>query len=150
MTDNEIIKAFECCIKSKTRNDCETTKCPACTQSGCYFINQSTEEYPESLIQGSFTSILDLINRQKAEIERAKSPYREYHFCNLLGNVLVFSKNLKDYNDMRKGLKSEAIKEFAEKLKQRAALGEYPWDDERVYLFQIDDLVKEMTEDEGK
>lgn len=41
----------------------------------------------------------------------------KYPFCNLLGNCLVYSENLKDYNDMRKGLKSEGRKEFAERLK---------------------------------
>lgn len=53
-----------------------------------------------------------------AEIERLQKHNKEYGFCNLLGNCLVYSKNLKDYNDMRKGLKSEARKEFANELKR--------------------------------
>ena len=65
---------------------------------------------------------------------------KEYGFCNLLGNCLVYSKNLKDYNDMRKGLKSESIKEFAERLKYYS----FRYD---VWTHQyIDNLVKEMTD----
>ncbi|MBQ8649156.1 MAG: hypothetical protein IJ470_03710, partial [Clostridia bacterium] len=55
------------------------------------------------------------INRLQAETERLKG-YQKDGFFNLLGNCLVFSKTLKDYNNMRKGLKSEAYKEFAERL----------------------------------
>jgi hypothetical protein len=57
---------------------------------------------------------------QKAEIEKLKDFGKE-GFINLLGNCLVYSKNLKDYNDMRKGLKAEAYKEFAERLKECAS-----------------------------
>lgn len=45
-----------------------------------------------------------------------------------------------------KGLENRIRKEFAEKLKEQAALGDYPWDDERVYLFQIDNLLAEMND----
>ena len=62
-------------------------------------------------------TLKDEVAELRAEVERLKRHNKEYGFCNLLGNVLVYSKNLKDYNDMRKGLKSEARKEFAERLK---------------------------------
>lgn len=52
MTDNEIIKALECCSKS--------------TCDGCEFGNQCDGFTPINLA-------LSLINRQKAEIERLKS-----------------------------------------------------------------------------
>ena len=96
MTDNEIIKALECCICSTSRNDCENLNCPACQEIGCYFMNRSTEYYPESLIQEIGKSVLDLINRQKAEIERLEAQHRE--MC--IG---------------MKVLKNKAIKEFCEK-----------------------------------
>lgn len=46
--------------------------------------------------------------------------------------------------------RAKAIKDFAESLKSVASLGEFPWDDERVYLFQIDELEKELTERKEK
>ena len=70
MTDNEIINELECCICSTSRNDCENLNCPACQEIGCYFMDRSTEYYPESLIQEMGKSVLDLINRKDAEIER--------------------------------------------------------------------------------
>ena len=56
MTDNEIIKALECCI------DCNCKECPCCRiiDGGTYCTEIDEEE------------ILDLINRQKAEIESLK------------------------------------------------------------------------------
>ena len=52
MTDNEIIKALECCI-----ND----KCQECPLNKLFCGREVATEYA-----------LDLINRQKAEIERLK------------------------------------------------------------------------------
>lgn len=52
MTDNEIIKALECCIK-----ECDYEHCP-------YYVNDRYE------CGGNFEKdIFDLINRQKAELE---------------------------------------------------------------------------------
>jgi hypothetical protein len=73
MTDEQIKKALECCIESTSRNDCEDLQCPACDEIGCFFMNQSTEYYPESLIQEMGKAVLDLINRKDAEIERLKA-----------------------------------------------------------------------------
>ena len=69
MTDTEIKKALECCICSTSRNDCEDLNCPACKDIGCYFMDRSTEDYPESLIQEIGNSALDLINRKDAELQ---------------------------------------------------------------------------------
>lgn len=93
---------------------------------------------------------LEEINRKNEEIERLKG-FRKESFINLLGNCLVYSKNLKDYNDMRKGLKSEAYKEFAEKLKKKAYRNNYCQD--IVSAEDIDRTLTELTErkeDEGK
>lgn len=57
MTDNEIIKALECCTKGTTSDVCDD--CPLRTTDIC------TEEE-----NGVLKLALDLINRQKAEIER--------------------------------------------------------------------------------
>lgn len=122
MKDNELIKALECC----SGTTCE----------GCPFQERFGKDAPCSNLK---KYALDLINRQKteidilirkketlkdelaekqAEIERLKDFGKE-GFINFLGNCLVYSKNLKDYNDMRNGLKSEAYKEFAERVKEK-------------------------------
>lgn len=57
MTDNEIIKALECCANWESDKSCE--ECPANTYGfGC--ANKRAK------------ASLDLINRQQAEIERLK------------------------------------------------------------------------------
>lgn len=73
MTDAEIIKALECCIHSASREDCEDLQCPACEKQGCYFNNISAEDYPECLIEGMSVALIDLINRQQAEIKQLET-----------------------------------------------------------------------------
>ena len=58
MTDNEIIKALECCIKSDSRDDC--MKCPL----GKLFYQECSRDLMKDA--------LDLINRQKAELDDLK------------------------------------------------------------------------------
>lgn len=69
-------------------------------------------------MRGAANSYKMHYENKQAELERLEKHNKEYGFCNLLGNCLVYSKNLKDYNDMRKGLNAEAIKEFAELIKK--------------------------------
>lgn len=101
LTDKEIVKALEDLVKC---NNSEID-CGSCSLSIFY------PRCPEEIGELS----LDLFNRLQAENERLKGHQKD-GFFNLLGNCLVFSKTLKDYNDMRKGLKAEAYKEFAELL----------------------------------
>ena len=106
MTDNEIIKALECCINGKC------SECPlramACSEK----------------VAMAFAN--DLINRQKAEIERLEKHTEMYH-----------------------ELRAEAVKEFAEKVKQKTLAMVFSPD---VLSFEdycecIDNLVKEMVGD---
>ena len=69
MTDNEIIKALECCIKAETRGDCEEMGCPASTKQGCQFYLRTDDDYENTIYIEILKDALDLINRQKAEIE---------------------------------------------------------------------------------
>lgn len=101
MTDNEIIKALECCHKQHHSN------CEACP-------NEETCEEIDII-----DSVITLINRQKAEIDE-----------------------LKMESGKLKIAKSEAIKEFAEKLKNLHP--EY----DTVTKREIDSLAEEMTESE--
>lgn len=168
MTDNEIIKALGCCI------DCKCKECP------CY-KNIEGEMYCTEIDE---EEILDLINLQKAEIEKFKSRQRPtgvsgykiengkiVFFTNMLGcyrheykdleevvktlNELLNEAYSKDeilfhYRIARENLKtakSEAIKEFAERLKEELML--ITANDGGFVPSIIDNLVKEMTEKGG-
>lgn len=90
-------------------------------------------------------NVLDIINRQKAENERLKER------ISYLEESIDCSR--KEYNSLLQKLqqaKSEAIKEFAERLK-RTAIGLEIGDDKKfkmtvVSTVAIDNLVREMTE----
>lgn len=157
MTDNEIIKALECC---PAHIKCE--ECPMKQKHNCMSkLNKDA---------------LDLINRQKAEIERLQKNCEEliykieYLLCHATGNK--FSKYtytiqemlsfVDDYiqdccdeaiEETKANVKSEAIKEFAERLKDEMRLEDDCRYDCMNCLYEckgyvpiIDNLVKEMTE----
>ncbi len=84
MTDNDTIKALECCIES----DCDN--CPWHEQTAC-------NEYMKQ-------DALDLINRQKSEIERLNNHIQE-------GIELA-----KQIPEMIALAQAEAVKEFAERF----------------------------------
>ena len=125
MKDNEIIKALECCY---TYFDCDG--CPF--EEPCSGLNVLTE------------NTLDLINRQKAEIEELIEKL-ECLLCHSTdGRLSKHTYSLKtmelevtdtmnrNYNDGY----DEAIKEFAEMI-----IMEYPEVD-----YFVSNLAKEMTE----
>lgn len=143
MTDNEIIKALECCIN----DDCDN--CPD-TFGNCE--------------HNAMRNSLDLINHQKAEIERLKEE-REMLLkeCKRCGRRK--DKRTRKLKNQLKTARKKAIKEFAERLKKRFYSFEYkvntkrttlPLDfvkDQMEWIFTsvcaetIDNLVKEMTEE---
>ena len=109
MTDEQIIKALGY-HRTTMENHCD--ECP----------------YKGIMCSIALSSdALDLINRQKAEIERLKKDkYR-------------LQKALNQSEDYRLIAKTEAIKEFAERVKQEINFPLAVW---KVF----DNLVKEMTE----
>lgn len=113
MTDNDIIKALEWHLSNE--RDC--TPCP-------YGKTSNTYSCVETLIKDGF----NLINRQKAEIERYKGVIK------LLENDVQTAK-------------VEAVKEFAERLKTETFLAKAKGSVEHVlWIDEIDNLVKGMTE----
>ena len=109
MTDNDIVKALECCIGDTDGKDC--FGCPLYEIDDCQaHLNLAA---------------LDLINSQQAEIERLKY-------------------NLKAVLDERAD-HSEAIKEFAERLKENS-IATFSWNGV-VLVEEIDNLLKEMVGD---
>lgn len=121
MTDNEIIKAFEVCYIDRY-GDC--SDCPFCNED-----MECTSVADNNLLN----EVFELINRQKAENERLQTRVGEL---------------IRQYNNDIGKVKSEVIKEFAERLKGYAKelkIGD------NIYLQvvgagRIDNLVKEMTE----
>ncbi len=96
-------------------------------------------------------AILALINRQKAEIERLEKQADEYPFkCKVGNNSEIHSKSIEDYDRLIFDISSEAIKEFAERLKANMSNTARVEFGGNVYFCVgydlIDNLVKEMTE----
>lgn len=108
MTDEQIIKALECCA-TDDGDDC----------SQCPYGNIVYKPGNGGCVNRCRKDALDLINRQKAENER-------------------------EINQ----IKSEAIKEFAEKLKRYSFVDNLSLNGkETVYVEDIDNLVKKMEEE---
>ncbi len=120
MIDNDIIKALECCGKPVNEECC--SECP---------YHLGGEEYCHKLIGDT----IDLINRQKAEIERLNGCVKSEEEVRAIANATI-----------QAGIgiiKAEAVKELLEKIEKQAILSE---DD--VYWVELDDiynLVKEMV-----
>lgn len=149
MTDDEIITALECCNSGRLKYPCEI--CPL-RMDDCEYI------LPKRA--------LDLVNRQNAEIERLKQENKEYCEDN---RIIAYQRNQRDkeiralhnqlngLNFMDKQIKSEAVKGFADRLKDSADKTRIKnMETEKVVFymdeFKLDNLVKEMTEgqDDGK
>ena len=141
-TDEQIIKALECCVNGTSE------ACLKCTFG-------LTPPYPvcKTMVE---KYALDLINRQRAEIEsltqnNISTKYPNRVLCSL---GVIFTKSLEDYDKLIGDISAEAIKEFAEKLKQKASTTFICNHKDGIneiigYHFSpttIDNLVKEMTE----
>jgi hypothetical protein len=120
MNDNDIKKALECCIN----DDCED----------CPLHGENAPDVYGNCVQNTKRNALDLINRQKAEIERLQNERIER--IRELTEV-VYDKEIAE-------AKSEAIKEFAERLENE--LGDAFLRENNCVTTIIDNLVKEMTE----
>ena len=148
MTDIEFIKAIKFCSED---DYCNTGSCPIYRDMGA----------GEDCITKICEYALDLINRQKAEIEKYEKTVGKLFinddgtaFATLNGNKTEYiTKNEAEIfrNMAVNNAKSEAIKEFAERLKEKAdnVRNFNSWQ-KVVSLDDIDNLVKEMTEPKTK
>nr|DAP55430.1 MAG TPA: hypothetical protein [Caudoviricetes sp.] len=124
-TDEEIIKVLECCAYNDGCKGCKYSK--QC-DGASYLIDA-----------------LDLINRQNAEIERLKEcPKCVYEYDGEVTEYCVQGpcSNFKTVEQ----IKTEAYKEFAEKLKEKHC--DIVLYGEIVTVNTIDNLLKEMVGDE--
>ena len=144
MNDADIIKALECCALNYYCIECPLTATRLC-------IPQMSE------------NVINLINRQEAEIvdEREKKEMCAEVIKRLEKEKSVITADwnelLKDNNRLKellKTVKSEAIKAFAERLKESAFECDVSFGFGKehytrvVSVIEIDNLVKEMTEGE--
>ena len=147
MTDNEIIKALECCLKGCNAEGCDD--CPLYEK-----VEDCEIEIP--------IIALDLINRQKAKISELQSEatiltQANEHLQELCkeerAKVSATKQKLIEAFTKLKFAKSEAIREFAERLKAKSFIREngFEANEDRFRAFvvvcEIDNLVKEMTEE---
>lgn len=127
MTDEQI-KALECC----NGYDCET----------CMALKYCDYMHPGALARSS----LDIINSQKAKIEELKTEIERIE-----KELTEYKLRLKMSECTVDEIKSDAIKEFAERLKRYSFVDNLSLDGkETVYIDDIDNLVKEMTEENEK
>ena len=133
MTDNEIIKALECCSNG------EYVDCFNCPYKNFPLRECSSENAKD---------VIAIINRQKAEIERFKienAKLKGYKTTDWLTRG-ISPEQLE--REKIQAWKSEAIKEFAEMLKWKATAIHKSIDRHRRYEIDndfIDGLVKEMV-----
>lgn len=121
-TDEEIIKALECCLSTTTEKAC--IKCPFNKNNLCDKDQWALERYA-----------LDLINRQKSAIER------------LNGSTIV--NNIMESQRIKREAKAEAYKEFAERIRECCASNDDLSADEWLSITtDIDCVLKEMVGEE--
>lgn len=121
MTDNEIIKALECCTEDEDCSHCPSIKeMPYCSND---------------IMVGA----LNLIKRQQEEIEQLK-----FEIAKLLPKGCPYAIQVEVSNKLEARIKSEAVKEFAERLKERIIEDflKYNTDATIGYIYNI---VKEMV-----
>lgn len=136
LTDKDVIEGLERCISTTTDKAC--AGCPFNKQNLCDIDQWVLERYA-----------LDLIKRQKSEIERLKSAndekFRQWDM--LAEKTKTHYANL--YNEAKDKLKAEAYKEFAERLKQSTVMAVMG---NKIYAVAtskgVDNLLKEMVGEE--
>lgn len=127
-TDEEIIKAWECCL-------CDNSECLQC----------QNKEVCKIECDELATKTLDLITRKILEIERLKA-----EIGRLQKEVNLVSIQFQDLQEETDEIKSKAYKEFANKLEEKCGiftpLG-VNWIEEvkAVRVSDIDKILKEMV-----
>ena len=121
MNDEEIMEALECC--GEPYNIC--AECPIKDDHGCneQFVNYA----------------LDIINHQQAEIEQLK-----FEIAKLLPEGCPYATQVEVSNKLEAQIKSEAVKEFAERLKEIVKFTDDTYECWEIEGY-IDNLVKEMV-----
>ena len=139
-TNEDIISSLELIATTGNCNECKIRNC----KWGTCNCSQITAN-----------AALELINRQKAEIERLEKIEIEIDdFCRRLCRMRILNGSaIASYEDLQNYIqeeKSEAVKEFAEKLKEKSfkAIRNYGLTKDVIEVCDIDNLLKEMVGEE--
>ena len=133
LTNEDTISSLELIATTRNCNECKIRNC----KWGTCNCSQITANVA-----------LDLITRQKAEIERLK-----FEIAKLLPEGCPYAIQVEVSNKLEAQIKSEAIKEFADRLKENitgchtVSDGEYLGYDWTDITHCIDNLIKEMVVD---
>ena len=133
MTDNEIIKALECCCEAELNEDCKKLKCP-------FFDYELDNCTNEGDMDAMYRFALDLINRQKAEIKRLQYQVNRLKEYDEKRDIALHSRLIATS-------RAEAVKEFAERLKTEKFTARFCGQKYDLIHSWIDNLVKEMVGD---
>lgn len=141
MTDEQIVKALECCVSSAGGDACR--RCPYEDEGICVTDGLALQR-----------DSLALIKRQQAEIERLQkeSADKERAYTDEFCCRKEWQRKCRDLLEEKIEARANAVREFAEKLKKWKyqssdwSHGEHPFVVEET---DIDELVIEMTEKEG-
>lgn len=128
LTDNEIIKAFECCYNDKPCSDC-----PFYVDCNCTTPKNDTEFLPKKIVE--------IINRLQAENERLK---KETKKCKEHYKMACSERN--EFLEQLETAKAEAYKEFVERLKESKPIehkGTLYY--ETFTIREVDNLLKELV-----
>lgn len=163
MTDNEIIKALECLCGCVDCRECPYSpryEFPLCQRQiakdaldliNCQQVENKRLKKEVNLVSIQFQDLQERYEEAQAEIERFRKEEIEIDdFCRRLCRMRMLNGNaIASYEDLQNYIqqeKSEAVKEFAEKLK-------FVWFDNRYdspdidFDYFVDNLVKEMVGD---
>lgn len=134
-TDEEIMEALDICTQQNSSIPCCDCPCWNDDEQECEVIDD--------------TVILDLINRQKAEIERLKAEIERIQKARLKQAQFLAEQKAQKYELINKlsRAKTEAYKELAEKLKKKC-YEDFEETDEMLAPYvtedNIDEVLKEM------
>lgn len=136
MTDNEIKKALECCQYEGV------TTCRDCPM---FYTHEFDNEIDFDCGKYIYGRALNLINRQEAEIEKLKAMVNaELDTIHSLGDD--YERVLEEEPILIQKAKAEAVKEFAERVKDMTILSTLNTIGAKmVEIDDIDNLVKEMV-----
>ena len=115
-------------------------------------LESSKEAAETDEVRDFLDDVIECINRKKTEIERLKRiiDEKDKEILGLQKRIIFWREDL---NYQPEKIKSEAIKNFAERLK-RTSIGLEIGDDKKLKMTvvstrAIDNLVKEMTEEKS-
>ena len=162
LTDNEIIKALECCSKSNSNEEyCEDCPFKDTTSAYCIDLNIKSAldliNRKDKALKLSAKEIVDLkikVKQQKAEIEKYDNIKTTIHkFWDILLKLSLAKRKekptLEEMAEAITEIEAEAIKEFAKRLKKKSQ--KYPYYRygliSAVPVRDINYLVKEMVGD---